>query len=189
MSLLKETNKRKSEFSRHCKPRICDTIFLYNLNVTYKIYDNEINYIPALVILEKSEGGKSAGCSYPLDLICLSKLERFSCAWANLATCVTAPWKSIQSYQRNTSSVPFDKKSSPEPWASVAEALWSVQRSVFTFSAESESQRDGQFLLLLKCVLHYKPSQFEKYRSEPRIWLVLWMLFSFFTVLEILFDG
>lgn len=113
--LLKKTDKRKSEFSRHCNPRICDTIFLNNLNVTYQICDNEINYIPALVILEKSEGGKSAGCSCHLDLICLSKLEGFSCAWANLATCVTEPWKSIQSYGRNTSSVPFDKKSSPEP--------------------------------------------------------------------------
>lgn len=167
MSSLKKTDNRKPEFSRHCNPRICDSIFLYNLNITYQIYDNKINYISAFVILEKSEGGKNAGCSCHLDLICLSKLEGVSCAWANLATCVTASWKSIQSYYRNTSSVHFDKKWLPEPWASAAEAWWNVQSSVFTFSAGSESQRDGQFLLLLKCVLHCKPSQYEKYRTEP----------------------
>ena len=91
-------DSRKYEFSyykdthstRHHGARICDTIFLYNLNITHQIYDKQINYVSAVVILKESEVEKT--------LIRLSKLEGSSCASANLARYVTASWKSMQSY-------------------------------------------------------------------------------------------
>lgn len=145
-------DSRKYEFSyykdthstRHHGARICDTIFLYNLNITHQIYDKQINYVSAVVILKESEVEKSAGCYCHLDtdspqqagglLVCISQLGQVCDCIVEINAELLKKhflysfWQAVTTRALSKSCRSFVKN----------------VRSTFTFDASSKSRRDEQ---------------------------------------------